>query len=61
MSYWRKIQIIEKTKMLALGAKYAKDNGIDFILETRTQTTFSKALQKAIDKGEIIHRIITGL
>ena len=57
----KNVKHLSYTKQLRAYAKYAKDNGIDFILETRTGTTFSKALQKAIDEGEIIHRIISGL
>lgn len=40
---------------------YARKTGRQFILHTRSNTTFSTPLRKLIQEGKIIHKIIPGL
>lgn len=54
----KNVKSLSFTRQLKDFYTYAKQNGLDFILYTRPNTTLSGPLQEAINSGSIIHRFI---
>jgi len=56
----KNVKHLNFTSQLRDYLKYSQENGLQFILHTRPNTTFSKPLQQLIDNGTIIHNKVPG-
>jgi RHS repeat-associated protein len=56
----KNVKHLNFTSQLRDYLQYAQDNGLQMILHTRSTTTFSGPLQKAIDEGSIILNKVNG-
>ncbi|MCB9082408.1 MAG: hypothetical protein H6555_11935 [Lewinellaceae bacterium] len=54
----KNVKSLSFTRQLRDFHTYSQQNGLDFILYTRPNTTLSRPLQQAINNGSIIHRFI---
>jgi hypothetical protein len=54
----KNVKSLSFTRQLRDFHTYSQQNGLDFILYTRPNTTLSGPLQQAINNGSIIHRFI---
>ena len=57
----KNVKSLSFTRQLRDFHTYSQQNGLDFILYTRPNTTLSGPLQQAINNGSIIHSYIPGL
>ncbi len=57
----KNVKHLSFTRQLRDFADFAKINKLDFIIHTRSTTTFSGPLQNAFNNGTIIHRTIPGM
>lgn len=57
----KNVKSLSFTRQLRDFHTYSQQNGLDFILYTRPNTTLSGPLRQAINNGSIIHRYIPGL